>query len=87
MRNVGHLLFINTGKLLNVCLHNKFLLLTTPHVVHTSDSIIGHKLNCIYKFIMKATTIIEEINCLQRQQHQKNVCVDEMSTPPPPPKK
>ena len=98
MRNVGHLLFINTGKLLNVCLHNKFLLLTTPHVVHTSDSIIGHKLNYIYKFIMKAITIIEEINCLQNEagakkivckdnSTKKNVWVDEMSTPPPPPKK
>ena len=97
MRNVGHLLFINTGKLLNVCLHNKFLLLTTPHVVHTSDSIIGHKLNCIYKFIMKATTIIEEINCLQNEAGAKKIVCKDNSTkkmfpltkcqPPPPPKK
>ena len=94
MRNVGHLLFINTEKLLNVCLHNKFLLVTTPHVIHTSDSIIGHKLNCIYKFIIKTTTIREEINCLQNEAGakkmfakttapKKNVCADEMSIPPP----
>ena len=42
---------------------------------------------------MKATTIIEEINCLQNEagakkivckdnSTKKNVCVDEMSTPP-----
>ena len=73
MRNVGHLLFINTEKLLNVCLHNKFLLVTTPHVIHTSDSIIGHKLNCIYKFIMKTTTIREEINCLQNEAGAKKM--------------
>ena len=90
IRTVGHLLFINIEKLLNVCLHNKSILLTTPHVVHKSDSIIGHKLNCIYKFIMKTTTIRREINCLQNEggakklfakttAPKKNVCVDEMS--------
>ena len=85
MWNVGHLLFINTEKLLNVCLHNKFLLLTTPHV-HTSDSIIGHKLNCIYKFIMKTTTIIEEINCLQDEAGAKKMFAL-TKCPSPPPKK
>ena len=43
--------------LLNVCLHIKFILLTTPHVVHTCDNVIGHKLNYIYQFIMKSTAI------------------------------
>jgi hypothetical protein len=32
---------------LNVCLHITFIFLTTPHVVHTCDSVIGHKLNYI----------------------------------------
>ena len=63
------LLFLNTEKLLNVCLHNKFILQTTPHVVH----IIGHKLNCTYKFIMKTTTIRGEINCLQNEAGSKKL--------------
>ena len=81
--------------LLNIYLHIKFILLTTPHVVNTCDSVKWAQIKLyisIYneihsnQFGQKIVCRRKQArkNCLQQQQHQKKiVCVDEMSTPPP----
>ena len=62
---------------LKVCLHIKFIFLTTPHVVHTCDSVIGHKLNYIYIYISIYNEIysnqMDKKNCLQKEACTKKL--------------
>jgi hypothetical protein len=62
---------------LNVCLHIKFIFLTTPHVVHTCDSVIGHKLNYIYISIYNEiySNQMDKKNCLQKEAGTKKLFV------------